>query len=211
MQDTPTKQIKGNVHIVDDDPAILDSCSLLLTSIGINNCTYNNAQAFLDAYSQPDFDKHSGCILMDIRMPFMSGIECQYRLEELGYKLPIIFITGHGDVPTAVETMRNGAFDLIQKPYREQVLIDAVQKALFENTRVQSQMKEVIDTKKKLSTLTNRETQILHAILDGKANKVIAVELSLSQRTVEIHRAHVMEKMFVKSLAELVKIVLYAL
>ena len=211
MQNTPTKQTKVNVHIVDDDAAILDSCSLLLTSIGINNCTYNNAQAFLDAYSQPDFDKYSGCILMDIRMPFMSGIECQYRLEELGCKLPIIFITGHGDVPTAVETMKNGAFDLIQKPYREQVLIDAIQKALFENTRAQSQIKKIIDTKEKLSTLTNRERQILHAILDGKANKVIAIELSLSQRTIEIHRAHVMEKMSVKSLAELVKIVLDAL
>jgi two-component system response regulator FixJ len=208
MEKTQTKQLSVTVHVVDDDDAVLDSVALLLTTIGINNCSYNNAQTFLDAYCHPDFDKHRGCILMDIRMPVMSGIECQYRLDELGCTLPIIFITGHGDVPTAVETMKNGAFDLIQKPYREQVLIDAIQKALSENTSTQSQMKKISNTKERLATLTKREKQILEAILDGKANKVIAIELSLSQRTVEIHRAHVMEKMEVKSLAELVKIVL---
>jgi FixJ family two-component response regulator len=208
MENTKTKQLSVTVHVVDDDDAVLDSVGLLLTTIGINNSSYSNAQTFLDAYCHPDFDKHSGCILMDIRMPVMSGIECQYRLDELGCTLPIIFITGHGDVPTAVETMKNGAFDLIQKPYREQVLIDAIQKALSENTSTQSQMKKISNTKERLATLTKRETQILEAILDGKANKVIAIELSLSQRTVEIHRAHVMEKMTVKSLAELVKIVL---
>ncbi|MFT6268826.1 MAG: FixJ family two-component response regulator [Alphaproteobacteria bacterium] len=199
------------VHVVDDDDAVLDSLGLLLTSIGINNCTYSDAQAFIDAYNNPDFDRQYGCILMDIRMPVMSGIECQYRLEKLGCNLPIIFVTGHGDVQAAVETMKHGAFDFIQKPYREQALIDAIQKALQKNANEQSQMKKVIDTKAKLETLSNREAQILEAILDGKANKVIAIELSLSQRTIEIHRAHVMEKMAVKSLAELVKIVLDAL
>ena len=199
------------VHVVDDDDAVLDSVSLLLTSIGIKNGTYSTAQAFLDAYCDPKFDKQNGCILMDIRMPVMSGIECQYRLEELGCNLPIIFVTGHGDVPMAVETMKNGAFDFIQKPYREQVLIEGIQKALLKNAREQSQMKIVAETKAKLSTLTKRETQILQSILDGKANKVIAKELFLSQRTVEIHRAHVMDKMAVKSLAELVTIVLDAI
>ena len=199
------------VHVVDDDDAVLDSVGLLLTSIGINNCTYSIAQAFLDAFCAPNFDKQNGCILMDIRMPVMSGVECQYRLDELGCNLPIIFVTGHGDVPMAVETMNNGAFDFIQKPYREQVLIEGIQKALLKNAREQSQLKIVVETKAKLSTLTKRETQILQAILDGKANKVIANEISLSQRTVEIHRAHVMEKMEVKSLAELVKLSLDAL
>lgn len=213
MENSDTTQESSNivVHVVDDDDAVLDSVGLLLTSIGINNCTYSNAQAFLDAYNHTDFNQQNGCILMDIRMPVMSGIECQYRLEELGCNLPIIFVTGHGDVPIVVETMKHGAFDFIQKPYREQVLIDAIQKALIKNSHEQLQMKKVTQTKAKLATLTNRETQILDAILDGKANKVIAIELSLSQRTVEIHRAHVMEKMAVKSLAELVKIVLDAL
>jgi len=212
MENTRKKQSESIiVHVVDDDNAVLDSVGLLLTSIGINNCTYSNAQAFLDAFCAPNFDKQNGCILMDIRMPVMSGIECQYRLDELGCNLPIIFVTGHGDVPMAVETMKNGAFDFIQKPYREQVLVEGIQKALLKNAREQEQLKIVVETKAKLSTLTKRETQILQAILDGKANKVIANELSLSQRTVEIHRAHVMEKMAVKSLAELVKLSLDAL
>jgi FixJ family two-component response regulator len=212
MENTRKKQSESIiVHVVDDDDAVLDSVGLLLTSIGINNCTYSNAQAFLDAFCAPNFDKQNGCILMDIRMPVMSGIECQYRLDELGCNLPIIFVTGHGDVPMAVETMKNGAFDFIQKPYREQVLVEGIQKALLKNAREQEQLKIVVETKAKLSTLTKRETQILQAILDGKANKVIANELSLSQRTVEIHRAHVMEKMAVKSLAELVKLSLDAL
>lgn len=198
------------VHVVDDDEAVLDSVNLLLSSIGVKNATYTNGQAFLDAYEKNDFDKCYGCILMDIRMPVMSGIECQHRLKETGCELPIIFVTGHGDVPTAVETMKIGAFDFIQKPYREQVLIDAIQKALFQNANEQSRMKKVAQTKAKLATLSARETQVLNEILDGKANKVIAHKLSLSQRTVEIHRAHVMEKMEVKSLAELVKITLDA-
>lgn len=198
----------ATVHVVDDDDAVLDSVGLLLTSIGTKNCTYSSAQAFLDAFNQPTFDKNVGCILMDIRMPIMSGIECQYRLEALGCILPIIFVTGHADVPTAVKTMKNGAFDFIQKPYREQVLIDAIQKALLKNANEQLKMKKIAQTRAKLATLTQREEQILEAIIDGKANKVIALDLSLSQRTVEIHRAHVMEKMSVKSLAELVKVVL---
>jgi two-component system response regulator FixJ len=196
------------VHVVDDVEAVLDSVGLLLTSIGINNLTYSHGQAFLDAFGKSDFDRQYGCILMDIRMPVMSGIECQYQLEALGCSLPIIFVTGHGDVPTAVETMKHGAFDFIQKPYREQVLIDAIQKALLQNANEQAHIKKMNDTKVKLATLTSRESQILQAMLDGKANKVIAIDLALSQRTVEIHRAHVMDKMCVKSLAELITIVL---
>ena len=208
MKNTQTKQLNAAVHVIDDDDAVLDSIGLLLTTIGINNHSYNNVQSFLDTYCHPDFDKYSGCILMDIRMPVMSGIECQYRLKELGCNLPLIFITGHGDVTTAVETMKNGAFDFIQKPYREQLLIDAIQKALSKNLSEQSRIRQTKQTKARLATLTSREIQILKAIVDGKANKVIAIELSLSQRTVEIHRAHVMEKMAVKSLPELVRIVL---
>ena len=124
--------------------------------------------------------------------------------------MPIIFVTGHGDVPTAVEAMKQGAIEFIQKPFREQQLIDAIQKALQINLKNIKRLEKIKKTQTKLSLLTNREMQILEAVVSGKANKVIALELSLSQRTVEIHRAHVMEKMDVKSLAELVKIVIDA-
>ena len=196
------------VHVVDDDKAVLDSVSLLLTSIGINHNTYGSAQAFLDAYTQAKFDHYNGCILMDIRMPFMSGIECQHKLKEVNCDLPVIFVTGYGDVPTAVETMKNGAIDFIEKPYREQVLIDAIQKALLKNISEQLKIKKISETKQKLARLSSRETQVLNKILSGKANKVIAAELGVSQRTIELHRAHVMEKMDVRSLAELIKITL---
>ena len=196
------------VHVVDDDKAVLDSVSLLLTSIGINHHTYGSAQAFLDAYTQAKFDHYNGCILMDIRMPFMSGIECQHKLKEVNCDLPVIFVTGYGDVPTAVETMKNGAIDFIEKPYREQVLIDAIQKALLKNISDQLKIKKISETKQKLARLSSRETQVLDKILNGKANKVIAAELGVSQRTIELHRAHVMEKMDVRSLAELIKITL---
>jgi len=198
------------VHVVDDDEAVLDSVGMLLDSIGLSNTCYQNAQVFLDAYSNKDFDKHNGCIMLDIRMPLISGIECQHRLEQMGCRMPIIFVTGHGDVPTAVEAMKHGAIEFIQKPYREHQLLDALQKALQTNLKDQKRLERIQETQNKLALLTNRETQILDAVVSGKANKVIAIELHLSQRTVEIHRAHVMDKMEVKSLAELVKIVIDA-
>jgi FixJ family two-component response regulator len=212
MQNNQTKQLSSSpiVHVVDDDVAVLDSVGMLLDSIGLVNTCYKDAQVFLDAFSETQFDKHNGCILLDIRMPFISGIECQHRLEEMGCRMPIIFVTGHGDVPTAVETMKHGAVEFIQKPFRDQVLIDAIQKAMQVNLKDQKHLKEVKQTQDKLASLTQREAQVLEAVISGKANKVIAIELHLSQRTIEIHRAHVMEKMRVKSLAELVKVVIDA-
>jgi FixJ family two-component response regulator len=212
MQNNQTISLPATpmVHVVDDDEAVLDSVGMLLDSIGVINTCYKDAQIFLDAYNQAEFDKGNGCILMDIRMPVISGIECQHRLEQLGCSMPIIFITGHGDVPTAVEAMKHGAEEFIQKPYREQVLIDAIQKALQANIKNQEHLSKIKQTQDKLASLTNRETQILEGVVSGKANKVIAIDLHLSQRTIEIHRAHVMDKMGVKSLAELVKVVMDA-
>jgi two-component system response regulator FixJ len=212
MQNNKTEHMSSSpmVHVVDDDEAVLDSVGMLLDSIGLINTCYKDAQEFLDAYSETEFDKHNGCILLDIRMPFISGIECQHRLEQMGCRMPIIFVTGHGDVPTAVEAMKNGAAEFIQKPFREQLLIDAIQKALQTNMKNQKRLEIVNQTQGKLASLTNRENQILNAIVTGKANKVIAIELHLSQRTIEIHRAHVMDKMGVNSLAELVKVVIDA-
>lgn len=212
MQNNQTESLPSSpmVHVVDDDEAVLDAVGMLLDSIGQRNTCYKDAQVFLDAYNDPSFDNHNGCIMLDMRMPVISGIECQHRLEQLGCSMPIIFVTGHGDVPTAVEAMKQGAIEFIQKPFREQQLIDAIQKALQINLKNQKRIEKVQQTQDKLKSLTNREIQILDAVVSGKANKVIAVELHLSQRTVEIHRAHVMEKMGVKSLAELVKIVIDA-
>jgi FixJ family two-component response regulator len=212
MQNNHTMSLSAStmVHVVDDDAAVLDSVGMLLDSIGLKNTCYKDAQVFLNAYSDEKFDKSNGCILLDIRMPVISGIECQHRLEQLGCRLPIIFVTGHGDVPTAVEAMKHGAAEFIQKPFREQVLIDAIQKALQTNLKEQVHLEKIKQTRDKLALLTKREMQILDAVVSGKANKVIAIDLHLSQRTVEIHRAHMMEKMAVRSLAELVKVVLDA-
>ncbi|GAC17322.1 response regulator transcription factor [Paraglaciecola arctica] len=212
MKNNQTESLSTSpmVHVVDDDEAVLDAVGMLLDSIGQRNTCYKDAQVFLEAYNSADFDNHNGCIMLDMRMPVISGIECQHRLEQMGCSMPIIFVTGHGDVPTAVEAMKQGAIEFIQKPFREQQLIDAIQKALQINLKSQKRIEKVQETQAKLKLLTNREVQILEAVVSGKANKVIAIELHLSQRTVEIHRAHVMEKMGVKSLAELVKIVIDA-
>ena len=212
MQNNQANHVSSSpmVHVIDDDVAVLDSVGMLLDSIGLINTCYQDAKQFLDAFSETDLNKHYGCILLDIRMPFISGIECQYRLEKMGCRLPIIFLTGHGDVPIAVEAMKKGAVEFIQKPFREQLLIDAIQKALQVNTIDQKRLEKINQTQSKLASLTNRETQILDSIVTGKANKVIAIELHLSQRTIEIHRANVMDKMGVKSLAELVKVVIDA-
>lgn len=212
MKNNPTETLPSTsmVHVVDDDEAVLDAVGMLLDSIDQRNTCYKNAQEFLDACNGEDFDKQNGCIMLDMRMPVISGIECQYRLKQLGCNMPIIFVTGHGDVPTAVEAMKQGAVEFIQKPFREQQLIEAIQKALRINLNNQKTIEKIQQTRAKLSLLSNREMQILKAVVSGKANKIIASELYLSQRTVEIHRAHVMEKMEVKSLAELVKIVMDA-
>jgi FixJ family two-component response regulator len=196
------------VHIVDDDEAVLDSLSMLLDSVGIDNTIYSSAQRFLDAYSEESIKILSGCIVLDIRMPLMSGMECQQRLKELECPLPIIFITGHGDVPMAVEAIKKGALEFIQKPFREQELLDCIQRALEINKDAQKHVLHTLDIKTRLQSLTNREQEVMQKVISGQANKVIASDLNLSQRTIEIHRANVMEKMQAHSLAELVTLVL---
>ena len=198
------------VHIVDDDVAVLDSLSMLLETIGIANKTYENAQVFIECFKEEKLADSLGCIVLDIRMPLMSGIECQHQLQELGNSLPIIFITGHGDVPMAVEAMKHGAMEFIQKPFREQELLDAIQKALTLSEKNATTTSRKEDILQRAKTLTNREKEIMLSIVAGKANKVIAIDLNLSQRTVEIHRANVMDKMQASSLADLVKMAVIA-
>ncbi|HLS80892.1 MAG TPA: response regulator FixJ [Steroidobacter sp.] len=195
---------RPTIFIVDDDAAVRDALKLLLRSVGQAVETFGSAQEFLDAYSED----RPGCLVLDIRMPGMSGLELQQRLNEKHSILPIIFITGHGDVPMAVEAMQAGAVDFIQKPFRDQDLIDRINQALEKDSSNRAALGERNDIRRRLETLTPREREVLDLVVHGKANKVIAGDLKLSQRTVEIHRARVMEKMQASSLAHLVRMVL---
>ena len=197
---------KPVVCIVDDDEAVRDSLSLLLKSVGTECLTFENAVQFLDS----GLGITNGCLILDIRMPGMSGMELQQKLKELGNELPIIFITGHGDIPMAVEAMKLGAIEFIQKPFREQDLLDCINRALQESSQREANHTEVQAIRDRIATLTPREREVMQMVIAGKANKVIAYDLDLSQRTVEIHRAHVMEKMQARSLPELVKMAIVA-
>jgi two-component system response regulator FixJ len=191
------------VYLVDDDPAVRDSLSLLLRSVGLGSAVFPSALAFLEAY---DPDRHA-CLVADIRMPGLSGLELQQRLNERGAKIPIIFITGHGDVPMAVNAMKSGAMDFIQKPFRDQELLDRINTALQQDREQRIRLLEENAIKQRLAALTPRETEVMWRVVRGQANKVIALDLGVSQRTVELHRARVMRKLKMRSLAELVSAV----
>ena len=203
MRASVTNQ-RPTIFVVDDDLAVRDALKLLLRSVGQSVETYGAGQEFLEAYSED----RPGCLVLDIRMPGMSGLELQQKLNEKHSILPIIFITGHGDVPMAVEAMQAGAVDFIQKPFRDQDLIDRINQALEKDSSNRAALGERNDIRRRLETLTPREREVLDLVVHGKANKVIAGDLKLSQRTVEIHRARVMEKMQASSLAHLVRMVL---
>ncbi len=195
--------LEQTIWIVDDDEAVRDSLEILCRSVGLVTETYESAAGSLKAH---DPDK-GGCLVLDIRMPGMSGLQLQKRLEELGSAPPIVFITGHGDVPMAVEALRAGAVDFIQKPFRDQDLLDRIQQALRLDADRRDALRERQGAMARLERLTGRESEILELVVAGKPNKVIASRLGVSQRTVEVHRSRVMEKMEVDSLAELVRIV----
>jgi FixJ family two-component response regulator len=199
-----TKDQRPTVFVVDDDAAVRDSLRMLLRSVGLPCETFESGHAFLDG----DPDDRPGCLVLDIRMPGMSGLELQTRLNERNSILPIIFITGHGDVPMAVEAMQAGAVDFIQKPFRDQDLLDRINQALEKDANSRRALTERGVIRKHLDSLTPREREVLDLVVAGKANKVIAGDLDLSQRTVEIHRARVMEKMGAHSLAHLVRMVI---
>ena len=192
------------VYIVDDDEAVRASLRLLLKSVGIAAQAFASAQEFLACYdaSKP------GCLILDIRMPGMSGLELQQDLIMRGAIIPVIFITGHGDVPMAVEAMKNGAFDFLQKPFRDQELIDRVQRALAKDGENRVALSQHSKMRARLELLTAREREVLRLMVQGKPNKVMAGDLGISQRTVEIHRARVMEKLGVSSLAQAVRMMM---
>jgi two-component system response regulator FixJ len=200
----PVRDPKPTVFVVDDDVAVRASLRLLLKSVGLPTTVYASAQDFLAHY-----DAHqSGCVVLDVRMPGMSGLELQQVLNLRGATIPVIFITGHGDIPMAVEAMQHGAFDFLQKPFRDQDLLDRVQRALEKDQRTRQELKQRDRIREHLETLTPREREVLSLITRGKPNKVVAADLGVSQRTVEIHRARVMEKMGASSFAQLVRMVL---
>jgi two-component system response regulator FixJ len=188
------------VYLVDDDEAVRDSLGLLLKSVGLDCRLFASALEFLEAY---DPDRHS-CLVSDIRMPGLSGLDLQQRLNEQRAEVPMIFITGHGDVPMAVSAMKSGASDFIQKPFRDQDLIDRIHKALAQDRDRRAMRAEQSVILQRLSLLTPRETEVMRRVVRGQANKVIALDLGVSQRTVELHRARVMRKLKMRSLAELV-------
>ncbi len=197
-------EAQATVFIVDDDEAVRDSLKMLMESVDLDTEVFASAHEFLQHFD----DDRSGCLVLDIRMPGMSGLELQAVLNERHSMLPVIFITGHGDVPMAVQAIRGGAQDFIQKPFREQELLDRVQQVLAEDSRNRHVLHQKRDILERLSTLTPREREVLGLVVAGNANKVIAIDLGLSQRTVEIHRAHVMDKMQTKSLAHLVRMMI---
>jgi two-component system, LuxR family, response regulator FixJ len=189
------------VYIVDDDQAIRHAMGLLLRSVGLQHQVFTSADEFLEMHN----GNNNGCLVLDIRMPGLSGLELQQKLIEMGNSLPIIFISGHGDIPMAVEAMQKGAFDFIQKPFRDQELLDRISEALNTARKQESEREQKLDVQERIDTLTRREHEVLDLVVTGKPNKIIAHELGVSQRTIEIHRARVMEKMRAKSLAELVR------
>ncbi len=193
---------RQTVFIVDDDKGVREGLSLLLATVGQPCELFGSAYEFLDSYEV----NKGGCLVLDIRMPRMTGLDLQKKLIDMGSQLPIIFITGHGDIPMAVDAMRRGAVDFIRKPFREHDLLDRINEALDSDSSSRQQALDRQALRDKLATLTTREAEVFERVADGEMNKVIAIDLGISERTVEVHRSQVMHKLGVKTLAQLVRV-----
>lgn len=191
------------VFVVDDDAAVRDSLQVLLKSVGISSEGYSTADEFLAGYDP----KTPGCLVLDVRMPGMSGLELQRRLNEEKIVLPIIMVSGHGDIRMAVDAMHKGAIDFLEKPLREHVLLQRIGKAVARDAESRRQHAERAAVETRLARLTAREREILESVLAGKTTKVIAWELGLNHKTVESHRANIMRKMDAQNVIDLVRIV----
>jgi two-component system response regulator FixJ len=198
---TKDSRRKPTVYIVDDDDGMRRALGVLMTTVGYQPAAFAAPREFLAKYdpSQP------GCLVLDVRMPEMSGLEVQQHLNRNGSMLPVILVSGHGDIPMAVQAMKDGAFDFLQKPFRDQDLLDRINGALKQDAENRELVERHADLKRRVESLTPREREVMALVVDGRANKVIAIDLGLSERTVEIHRANVMEKMQARSVAHLVK------
>ena len=192
---------KPTVFVVDDDEPVRDAIGLLLDTVGLTHECYDSATSFLEGYGS----QRTGCLVLDIRMPGMSGLELQDHRRGQNDPLPIIFITGHGDIPMAVEAMKKGAMDFIRKPFRDQELLDRIQEALNHDAENREHHADLEAVRTRASHLTPREKEVFERVAEGQANKVVAIDLEISERTVEIHRSQVMQKMEARNLADLVK------
>jgi len=197
-KDTKRKPI---VYIVDDDDGMRRALTTLMTTVGYRATAFSRPGEFLAQYD-PD---QASCLVLDVRMPEMSGLEVQQQLNRNGSIVPVIMITGHGDIPMAVQAMKDGCFDFLQKPFRDQELLDRINAALKQDAQNRESVDRLADLRQRAESLTPREREVMAAVVDGKANKVVAIDLGLSERTVEIHRANVMDKMGARSVAHLVK------
>lgn len=194
----------GIIHIIDDEAAVRRSLRWLLESVDLQVEEYSDAASFLENADLQQL----GCVLLDIRMPGMSGLTLQAQLMTKAPELPVIFMTGHGDVPMAVRAMKAGAFDFFEKPYNDQLLLDTVNRALEKHQQYLMEQAQHFPVEQRRATLTPREEQVLSLLLEGEPSKRIAATLNISARTVDVHRHHIMTKMQVDSLAELLRVCL---
>lgn len=194
-------KLDNTVYIVDDDPSVRHSLTWLIESVGQYVKTYDSPSTFLQEYREGG----GGCLILDVRMPETSGLDLQEQLVNSGFKLPIIIITGHADVPMAIRALKTGAFDFIEKPFNDQLLIERIQQAIEHCQNLTKKDQRRQKAIERLSKLTKREKQVLDGVVAGKSNKVLAKELDISVKTIEVHRANVMAKMEADSLSDLVR------
>jgi two-component system response regulator FixJ len=206
MKEMSTMQPEPIVYVIDDDDAVRQSLEFLLKTAGVSVRGFDSAKAFLDVLPAIK----SGCIITDVRMPEITGIDLLRHLKESGLDIPVIVITGHGDISLAVEAMKIGAVDFLEKPFDDDLLLAAVRSALNTEAGAARHKAEIADIHDKLAALSNRERQVLEGLVAGKANKVIAFDLGISPRTVEIYRANLMTKMSANSLSDLVRMAMTA-
>jgi two-component system, LuxR family, response regulator FixJ len=198
--------VDRTVHVVDDDPAVRRSLERLLDAAGFHVVSYQSPAAFLNAAS----GLSAGCILLDIRMPGVDGLEVQARLNRLRVNLPVIVMTGHGDVPSAVRAMKAGAVDFLEKPFDDETLLNVIGGAFAKASRLIGGDREAVRAAQRIATLSPREREVLDALLAGRPNKVIAFDLNISVRTVEVHRARMMERLGTKQFADAIRLAVMA-
>ncbi len=195
------------IHVVDDEASLRRALVFLLESAGWQVAAYDSAEAFLAAWTEP---AAPGCLILDIRMPLMSGLELQRILNERSIRLPVIFLTGHADVSIAVQAMKQGASELIEKPFKDQTLLDAVGQSVRTNLAHRDEDSTRQALRDRLHKLSPREMEVAHRVVEGLPNKTIGQRLDISERTVQVHRLHIMEKLEIHSAAELTQLMLKA-
>jgi two-component system response regulator FixJ len=193
----------ATVYVVDDDEGIRHSLALLIGAIGLKVRVFSDAASFLDTFD-PTL---RGCIVADLKMPGLNGLEMQERLNAVNCRMPIIFLSGHGDVPAAVRALRHGAVDFLEKPFNPKLLLERIEQAIETDAQLSAVAEKTAEIAGRVSSLTAREREIMSLVADGKSSKVIALDLGISERTVELHRSRIMKKMSARSVADLVRMI----